>query len=193
MSSTPVSPSSHVSNTGRVFPVLGFLASWDAIEPGCLTDWVRLMNDLTEVTLVVKEGEVRFEREEEYLEFEAATGQLGGVGIWGRDLENWKKSNDCQTIGQMQRLSGAAGPHSFHNFHCHHHHHHWYHYHQKYNFCRHIHHHQKIPFRSAYDLANRAESPYGAPLAQKCQLKHQTDQVPSWPKVAILRKFLKTH
>ena len=52
--------------------------------------------------------------------------QQGYRGIWSEKLR--KKSNDFQTIEQMQRLAGAAGlwPLNFHNSHCHpnHHHHH---------------------------------------------------------------------
>ena len=57
--------------------------------------------------------------------------QQGYRGIWSEKMR--KKSNDFQTIEQMQRLAGAAGlwPLNFHNSHCrpnHHHHHHLHHF-----------------------------------------------------------------
>ena len=54
-------------------------------------------------------------KEEEYLEFEAATGVRGGSWYLGEGSREWKKSNDCQTIGQMQSLAGPldSGPSIF--------------------------------------------------------------------------------
>ena len=51
----------------------------------------------------------------EYLEFEAATGLQGGSWYLGEGSREWKKSNDCQTIGQMQSLAGPldSGPSIF--------------------------------------------------------------------------------